>query len=114
MDEERRAVQEQLSNERHQMATAREEMLAEQRRIIAECYEEKRKLADERNQLSSMQRDIYDRNGTRHHSHHESGVSKIRLSFYEFKILFIFHAVSISFKFKYLFHILHIFIHVRA
>lgn len=61
------------------MATSREEMLAEQRRIIAECYEEKRKLADERNQLSTMQRDIYDRSVTRHHPHHESGVSMLTI-----------------------------------
>lgn len=77
LDEERRAVQEQLSHERNQMATAREEMLTEQRRIIAECYEEKRKLADERNQLSTMQRDIYDRNTGRHYLYHELGVSII-------------------------------------
>ena len=69
LDEERRTVQDQLSHERHQMAKSREEMLADQRRIIAECYEEKRKLADERNQLSTMQRDVYDHTATRHRPH---------------------------------------------
>lgn len=64
LDEERRMVQDRLSTERHQMAKAREEMLAEQRRIIAECYEEKRKLAEERNQLAGMQRELYDRHSS--------------------------------------------------
>ncbi|XP_066919700.1 fas-binding factor 1 homolog [Clytia hemisphaerica] len=59
LDEERRMVQQQLANERHHMASSREEMLAEQRRIIAECYEEKRKLTEERNELSAMQRGMY-------------------------------------------------------
>ena len=54
-------VNDQLSNERQQLAKSREEMLAEQRRVIAECYEEKRKVAEERNQLSLMQRDVLDR-----------------------------------------------------
>jgi len=54
-------VNDQLAKERQQLAKAREEMLAEQRRVIAECYEEKRKVTEERNQLSTMQRDVFDR-----------------------------------------------------
>lgn len=50
----------QLSTERNELAKAREEMLIEQRRIISECYEEKRRITDEKNQFTIFQKESID------------------------------------------------------
>ena len=46
--------------DRNQVSKAREEMLVDQRRIITECYEEKRKIENDRTKLSLLKKDSVD------------------------------------------------------
>lgn len=47
--------------ERQQLTKAREDMLTEQRRVVTECYEEKRNIAQERTQLTELQRETIEK-----------------------------------------------------
>lgn len=60
-EEERRVTTEQLMRERQQLTKAREDMLTEQRRVVTECYEEKRNIAQERTQLTELQRETIEK-----------------------------------------------------
>ncbi|XP_047143187.1 fas-binding factor 1 isoform X2 [Hydra vulgaris] len=61
-EEDRRITSQQLQEERTQIAKSKEEMLAEQRKLIAECYEEKRLLNEEKLALLALQREVIDAN----------------------------------------------------
>ncbi|XP_065659477.1 repetitive organellar protein isoform X4 [Hydra vulgaris] len=61
-EEDRRITSQQLQEERTQIAKAKEEMLAEQRKLIVECYEEKRLLNEEKLALLALQREVVDAN----------------------------------------------------
>ena len=51
-EEEKRLMMEKLMEDREQVSKAREEMLVDQRKVVAECCEEKRKIENERIKLS--------------------------------------------------------------
>ena len=51
-EEEKRSMMEKLMQDREQISKAREEMLRDQRKVVAECCEEKRKIENERIMIS--------------------------------------------------------------
>ena len=50
----------QITQDRDQLTRAREEMLMEQRKIISECFEEKRKIEADRAKLSALKKETVD------------------------------------------------------
>eukprot|EP00112_Aurelia_sp_Birch-Aquarium-sp1_P002128 Seg1231.9 transcript_id=Seg1231.9/GoldUCD/mRNA.D3Y31 product="Fas-binding factor 1" protein_id=Seg1231.9/GoldUCD/D3Y31 len=55
VDDERRYTMQQLNNERQMVEKSRDDLMNEQRRILGECYEERKKLTIEKQELESSQ-----------------------------------------------------------
>ena len=61
LDDERRMTMEQLAAERSEVQRAKEELLAEQKRVVMQQHDERRALALERAQLASTHKELLTR-----------------------------------------------------
>ena len=72
LDDERRITMEQLASERAEVQRAKEELLADQKRVVIQQQEERRALALERAQLATTHKELLARD-------HQKAVSSIQV-----------------------------------
>ncbi|XP_065065878.1 fas-binding factor 1-like isoform X1 [Rhopilema esculentum] len=77
VEEERKYTMQQLAIERQMIEKSRDELMNEQRKILSECHEERRKLAAEKSQLEALQEKYSKENLEREHAVLKDRESKI-------------------------------------